>query len=167
MNLFPRVGILAVALASLITVTSPAESAEKFTYTKNARQFLAETKINPGGAPGRELAQSMFVDTKTTSTGWDLLEERGINQDDQVDGSGKHAGVAVDIMKNGDTVFQVYSGTHKMTMKEGGAREVNYQGTMQFKGGTGKYKNATGKGTYKGRITPDSFQETGEGELQL
>ena len=166
MNMLPRVGILTVAFASLITVTGLAGAAEKFTYTKNARQALAETKINPGGAPGRELAQTMFVDTKITSTGWDLMEERVINQDDQIDGSGKHAGVAVDIMKNGDTVFQVYQGTHKTTMKEGGAWEVNYQGTMQFRGGTGKYKNATGKGAYKGKITPDSFIETGEGELQ-
>ena len=167
-KLLARMGVLTVVFASLITVANLAGAGEKqkFTYTKNARQMFAETKVNPGGAPGRELAQMMYVDGKITATGWDLAEERGINQDDQVEGTGKHKGVAVDIMKNGDTVFQVYEGTQKTTVKEGGAWEVSYQGTMEFKGGTGKYKDAKGKGTYKGKVTADSFIETGEGELE-
>ena len=69
-------------------------------------------------------------------------------------------------MKNADSVFQVDEGTHKTTLKEGGAWELNYQGIMEFKGGTGKYKDAKGKGTYKGKVTADSFIETGEGELE-
>ena len=167
-KLLARVGVLMVVFTSLIAVTDLAVAGEKqkITYTKNARQVFAETKINPGGAPGRELAQMIYLDSMVTASGWDPLEERGINQDDQIDGSGKHKGVAVDIMKNGDTLFQVYAGTHKTTLKEGGAWEVNYQGTMEFKGGTGRYKDAKGKGTYKGKITAESFMETGEGELE-
>ena len=166
-KLFARVSVLMVVFTSLVAVANVAVAGEKqkITYTKNARQMFAETKINPGGAAGRELAQMMYVDSIATASGWNLLEERGINQDDQIEGSGKHKGVAVNIMKNGDTVFQVYTGTHKTTVKEGGAWEVNYQGTMQFNGGTGNYKNAKGKGTYKGRVTADSFIETGEGEI--
>ena len=168
-KLLARVGVLMVVFTSLVAVASLAVAGEKqkITYTKNARQMFAETKINPGGAAGRELSQMIYVDSIATASGWDLLEERGINQDDQIEGSGKHKGVAVDVMKNGDTVFQVYAGTHKTTVKEGGAWEVNYQGTMEFKGGTGKYKDAKGKGTYKGKVTADSLVETGEGELEL
>ena len=168
-KLLARVGVLMVVLTALFTVSNLVGAGEKqkITYAKNARQMFAETKINPGGAPGRELAQMIYLDSMATASGWDVLEERGINQDDQIDGSGKHKGVAVDIMKNGDTLFQVYAGTHKTTVKEGGAWEVNYQGTMEFKGGTGRYKNAKGKGTYKGKITADSFMETGDGELEL
>ena len=167
-KLLARVSLLTVVFASLFAIVNLAGAAEKqkFTYTKNVRQLFAETKVNPGGTAGRELAQMMCVDGKVTATGWDLAEERGINQDDQIDGSGKHKGVAVDIMKNGDTVFQVYEGTHKTTVKEGGAWELNYQGTMEFKGGTGKYKDAKGKGTYKGKVTADSFIETGKGEME-
>lgn len=168
-KLLARMGVLIVVFLSLFAVANLAGAGDKkkFTYAKNARQMFAETKINPAGGPaGRELAQMMYVDTKVTATGWDMMEERCINQDDQIDGSGKHAGVCVDIMKNGDTVFQVYKGTHKTTVKEGGAWEVNYQGTMEFKGGTGRYKDAKGKGTYKGKVTADSFMETGEGELE-
>ena len=125
-KLLARMNLLTIVFASLIAVANLAGAAEKqkFTYTKTARQLFAETKVNPGGAAGRELAQMMYVDSKVTATGWDLAEERGINQDDQIDGSGKHKGVAVDIMKNGDTVFQVYEGTHKTTVKEGGAWEI-------------------------------------------
>lgn len=167
-KLLARVGVLMVVFTSLIAFANLAGAGEKqkFTYTKNARQMFAETKINPVGGPtGRELAQMMYVDSKVTATGWDMIEERCINQDDQIDGSGKHKGVCVDIMTNGDTIFQVYEGTHKTTVKDGGAWEVNYQGTMQFNGGTGNYKNAKGKGTYKGRVTADSFIETGDGEI--
>ena len=167
-SLLTRLSMLTVVFASVIAVVGLAGAAEKqkFAYTKNARQMFAETKITPVGGPaGRELAQMMYVDTKVTATGWDMMEERCINQDDQIEGSGKHKGVCVDIMKNGDTIFQVYEGTHKTTVKEGGAWEVNYQGTMRFDDGTGNYKNAKGKGTYKGRVTADSFIETGEGEI--
>jgi uncharacterized protein (DUF2147 family) len=167
-KLLARVGVLTAVFASLMAGADLVGAGEKqkITYTKNARQVFAETKINPGGAPGRELAQMMYLDSVSSASGWDALEERGINQDDQIEGSGKHKGVAVNIMKNGDTVFQVYAGTHKTTVKEGGAWELNYQGTMEFKGGTGKYKDAKGKGTYKGKVTADSFMETGEGELE-
>lgn len=167
-KLFARMGVFMVVFISLISVTNLAGAGEKkkFTYVKNARQMFAETKIKPENGPaGRELAQMMYVDTKVTGTGWEMMEERCINQDDQIDGSGKHAGVCVDIMKNGDTVFQVYKGTHKTTVKEGGAWEVNYQGTMEFRGGTGRYQDAKGKGSYKGKVTADSFMESGEGEL--
>ena len=168
-KLLARMGVLTAVFVLLIAATDLAGAGEKkkFTYVKNARQIFAETKIKPEGGPaGRELAQMMYVDTKVTATGWDMVEERCINQDDQVGGSGKHAGICADIMKNGDTVFQVYKGTHKTTVKEGGAWEVNYQGTMEFKGGTGRYKDAKGKGSYKGKVTADSFIETGEGELE-
>ena len=168
-KLLARVGVLMVVFTASFAVSNLVGAGEKqkITYTKNARQVFAETKINPGGASGRELAQMIYLDSMATGSGRDVLEERGINQDDQIDGSGKHKGVAVDIMKNGDTLFQVYAGTHKTTVKEGGAWEVNYHGTMEFKGGTGRYKNAKGKGTYKGKITADSFMETGDGELEL
>lgn len=158
--------ILVLASVLIFLASSEVAAGEKFSYTKNAREVFAEEKIIVGDAPGHELARLSYRDSKVTATGWDFIEERGINQDDQVDGTGKHKGIAANIMRNGDTIFQVYEGTHKTTTKEGGAWETNYQGTMEFRGGTGKYKNAKGKGSYKGRITTDSFVETGEGEIQ-
>ena len=151
-KLLARVGVLMVVFTASFAVSNLVGAGEKqkITYTKNARQVFAETKINPGGASGRELAQMIYLDSMATGSGWDVLEERGINQDDQIDGSGKHKGVAVDIMKNGDTLFQVYAGTHKTTVKEGGAWEVNYQGTMDFKGGHGQVQECKGKGYLHG-----------------
>lgn len=77
-KLLARMSLVTIVFASLIAVANLAGAAEKqkFTYTKNARQLFAETKVNPGGATGRELAQMMYVDSKITATGWDLAEER-------------------------------------------------------------------------------------------
>ena len=162
-----KLALCVLALCGLALAAS-ADAAEKVKvkFTKNARQMHAESKINPGGGQGRELVSFFYVDQINTSQGLEFVEERGANTDDQVDGNGKHSGVASDVLKNGDQIYQIYAGTHKTTTKEGGAWEVNYQGVSTIIGGTGKYKSARGKLQYKGRVTPDSLSEEDDGEIE-
>jgi hypothetical protein len=134
-------------------------------FTKNARAMHAEAKTNPGGAGTREIARFFYVDQINMSQGLNFVEERGADRDDQIDGSGTHSGVAVDILKKGDEIYQVYNGTHKTTTKSDGSWEVNYQGVSTIVGGTGAYKNAKGKLNYKGHITETSFREEDEGQI--
>ena len=74
------------------------------------------------------------------------------DRDDQIDGTGTHSGVASDVLKSGDGIYQTFSGTHKTTTKADGSWEVNYQGVSIISGGTGPYKNAKGKLNYRGAL---------------
>ena len=132
-------------------------------FTKNARVMHAETKAQ--GTGGREIVRYFYVDQVNMSQGLDFVEERGHDRDDQIEGTGTHSGTAVNVLKNGDEVYQIFSGSHKTTTKPDGAWEVNYQGVSTIIGGTGQYKNAKGKLNYKGRVTETSFREENEGEI--
>ncbi len=153
--------VLALFSGGLATVAS-AEKV-KVHFTKNARAVHAETKAP--GAAGREIARFFYVDQINMSQGLDFVEERGHDRDDQVEGTGTHSGVALDVLRNGDEIYQTFSGTHKMTTKADGSWELNYQGVSTIGGGTGPYKNAKGKLNYKGRVTQDSFFEENVGEI--
>jgi hypothetical protein len=141
---------------------SPARAAEdqEVAYTKHARQTLSETKADPGLSGTGELAQQVFLDSSIEAPAdFPVVETRVYNQDNTVAGNGTHRGYEVLLFKNGDKAYLKFEGTHKVTAKEGGDWEVTYEGTQSFIGGTGTYEDIKGPGTYKGRITPDFFEE--------
>lgn len=157
---------LQIAATTLVLLTAvgglQAQAAEdqEVIYTKNTRQTLSESKADPGYPGTGELAQQVFRDTDVEAPqDFPVIETRIYNQDNTVGGDGTHKGYEVLIFKNGDVAYSQYEGTHKVTVKEDGAWEVNYEGTQSFIGGTGMYKNIKGPGTYTGRITADFFQE--------
>jgi len=53
-----------------------------------------------------------------------------------------------------------------LTVKEGGAWESNFEGKIQFTGGTGKFKNIKGGGVYKGTMTAKELTGSGEFEVE-
>jgi hypothetical protein len=57
-----------------------------------------------------------------------------------------------------------FEGTHKVITKEGGAWELNYEGKFEFVGGTGRFKNIKGHGTYRDHITPEGLTEEDEAD---
>ena len=158
-----RIEVTAMMFALLAVaggLSAPAADGKEIAYTKHARQTLSETKGDPGYSGTGELAQQIFLDTAIDAPGdFPVVEVRVYNQDNTVAGNGMHRGYEVHIFKNGDKAYTKYEGTHKVTTKEGGAWEVTYEGTQSYVGGTGRYKDIKGSGTYKGRVTPDSFQE--------
>ena len=87
-------------------------------------------------------------------------------QSDSVAGSGSHRGYNKRIFKNGDETYGKYEGTHKRTSKEGGAWEEISAGKWQVIGGTGKFKNIKGSGTYKGKRTAEGGTTEFEGEVE-
>ena len=87
-------------------------------------------------------------------------------QNDSVAGNGTHRGYNICKYKNGDKTYTKWNGTHKVTVKEGGAWEMNYEGKVQYTGGTGKFKNIKGGGVYKGTATAKGGTEEGEMEVE-
>jgi len=151
--------LIAVLTSCLLALPAVADAAEKkkITYGKTSRTTISEIKSGPGS--GREFVQGVYSDTlKSSDPEWNGIEERVFDQSEQVEGTGTHRGTAVDIFRNGDVLYQNYSGSHKTTVR-GDSWETTYQGTAEIVGGTGKYKNAKGKLTYRGRFTPQGIEE--------
>jgi hypothetical protein len=161
-----KLGVLtfAVALVAGLSISGDAAETKTFKWTHTARQTISETKSTP--APDHEMVQGVYIDPiKTKSPEFDIIEARITNQDDTVSGNGRHRGVETDVFSNGDTAINRFEGTHKVTTKEDGAWEVNYEGKFEFVGGTGRFKNLKGQGTYRGRITPDGLTEEDAAEV--
>jgi hypothetical protein len=87
-------------------------------------------------------------------------------QSDSVAGTGTHRGYFRRLHKNGDTTYGSYEGMHKTTVKEDGSSEPTWEGTYKLTGGTGKFKNAKGEGTYRGKVTAEGAFTEWEGEAE-
>ena len=106
-------------------------------------------------------------DTTTSSDpDWDGTEEIVYGQNDHVAGTGTHRGYFRRLFKNGDTDYGSYEGMHKTTVKEDGSWEATWEGTYKMTGGTGKFKNIKGGGTYRGKATAQGASTEFEGEVE-
>jgi hypothetical protein len=109
----------------------------------------------PGDDPRHELVALEIRRDTTTSSDPDLNESEVIiyEQSDQVAWTGTHRRYFRRLFKNGDTSYGSYEGAHRTTVKEDGSWEATWEETWKFNGGTGKFKNIKGGGTYRGKAT--------------
>jgi hypothetical protein len=56
--------------------------------------------------------------------------------------------------------------TRNTTVKEDGSWERTWEGTFKLTGGTGKFKNIKGGGTYRGKATAEGASTEFEGEVE-
>ena len=84
---------------------------------------------------------------------------------DLVKGNGTHQGYSKGVEKDGDVYFATFKGRVSTTMSPQGRPLVTFEGTWSLYKGTGKWENAQGGGTYKGRyIGPGIFTYDWQGE---
>jgi hypothetical protein len=83
-----------------------------------------------------------------------------------VAGTGTHRAYFRRLHKNGETDYGPYEGTHKTTVKEDGSWEMAWEGTWKMTGGTGKFKDIKGGGTYRGKATAQGSSTEWEGEVE-
>ena len=104
----------------------------------------------------------------TTSSDPDRNETEQIvyEQMDSVEGTGTHRWYFRRLFKNGDTDYGPFEGTNKTSVKEDGSLEMTWEGTWKSNGGTGKFKNIKGGGTYRGKATAQGSFTEWEGEVE-
>jgi len=84
---------------------------------------------------------------------------------DLVKGNGTHQGYTKTIDKDGDITFGKWQGKVSTTMSPKGRPLVTFEGTWSWTKCTGKWENAQGNGTYKGKfIGPGIYTYDLEGE---
>jgi hypothetical protein len=155
----------AVLVASSIFSTQAVEK-KKISGVNNFGPHVSQSISSPGDVPNHEIVQSIRLDTVTSSDP-DFNGSRYINyeQVDQVAGTGSHRGYGKQITKNGDEIYWKWEGSHQTVAKDG-AWESTFQGTFQYVGGTGKFRNIKGSGTYKGTVSPKGGAGNWEAEVE-
>jgi hypothetical protein len=164
-------GVIAAFVVVSLSFSAQAGEKKKYGGTNKHGPFISRTVVplGPGDDPKHELvALEIRRDTTTSSDpDWNETEQIIYGQADQVAGTGTHRGYYVRQHKNGDTEYGTYEGTHKTTLKEDGSfLEATWEGTYKVIGGTGKFKNIKGSGTYRGKATAEGASTEFEGEAE-
>ena len=122
----------------------------------------------PGDDPKHELVVLAIYRATTTSSDPDIdgTEFIAYEQADEVAGTGTSRGYYTRLHKNGDIDYGTYEQTHKTTVKEDGSWETTWEGTYKVIGGTGKFKNDKGSGTFRGKATAEGSLDEFEGESE-
>jgi hypothetical protein len=139
------------ALAVVLGLVSPPAAAERksITYYNQTGPVVSRTSASPGDRPDHELVQATRQDMTTSpDADWNDVPVLNFGQSDLVAGSGTVSGYAVRTHKNGDKTFYTYQGRIR-AVAEGDARYTVGEGTVELTGGTGKFANARGSGTWK------------------
>jgi hypothetical protein len=165
------ISIIVVTVVASLSFLAQAAEKQKYSGAGKVKQVLSRTTISPGDVPNHELAQEVRIITFTFTSNklpdWeDAWDEPQFDQSDGIAGSGSHRGYGISRLKSGDETYGKWEGTHKTTVKEGGAWETTFEGKWWFTGGTGKVKNLKGGGIYKGKATVEGSTWTWEGEWE-
>ena len=141
---------------------------KKITGTNKHTAPISRTVVSLGDDPKHELVVLEIGRQTTTSSDpdWNETEQFDYTQADQVAGTGTHRGYFRRLYKNGETSYGSYEGMHKTTVKDDGSWEATWEGTWKFNGGTGKFKNIKGGGTYRGKATAQESSTEFEGEVE-
>ncbi len=162
------VGVIAAFVVVSVSFSAQAAEKKKVMGTdKLGWPPISRTVVPLGDDPKHELALTIRRDT-TTSSDPDHNETEVMNYDqsDEVAGTGTHRGYSIRLFKNGDTDYASFEGMTKTTVKEDGSRETTWEGTWKVTGGTGKFKNIKGGGTYRGKATAEGASTEWEGEVE-
>ena len=157
----------------VVSLSFSAQAAEKkkVTGTDKPGPFISRTLVPPapGDDPKHELVALVIYRATTTSPDPDVngTELISYEQADEVAGTGTQRGYYVRHYKNGDIDYGTLEGTFKTTNKEDGSWETTtWEGTFKVTGGTGKFKNIKGSGTYRGKATAEGASTDWEGEVE-
>lgn len=143
---------LSVALAGCVAVAAgpgdPAPPQIKF-EGKRGRDISVSTAAIEGQ---RQFSQRVYAYAiSSTHADFDGASAMNYAQSDSGPREGTHRGYAVWTLKNGDTLTLKFEGRHEVPQGDGAASNG---GTLEFVGGTGKYRGIKGSGTYAGTGSP-------------
>jgi hypothetical protein len=159
-----------IVFASVLILSSslPVVAAEKVTGVNKDFQRLSETTANVPDKPGHTLKQITTV-WKSVSTNPNFGEAwtNAVVQQDNFGVDVTERGYGTSHYQDGDVSYISFEGAVKTTRKDGGDFDTVAQGRFTWMGGTGKFKNIKGSGTYGCKFTPKGGQCDWEAEAEM
>ena len=155
-----------LCFASFFAVSLAANAGEKIEQSsiKSNPRIVARSATALSDVPNHEVGQEVQLsDIKFSHPSFKVKEEWVYNQFNFVGGTGPHWGMFIDVHDDGSQTFGKYEGSQKTVSSADGSWTATWEGTYKYTGGTGKYKNIKGSGTYKGKATSaGDFREDGK-----
>jgi hypothetical protein len=146
-----RTALLLATVASFSVFADAAEKREQ-SYVKSNFRTLYKTVLPVGDLPNHEVVQEAnSADIKYSNSEFKTKDEWAYIQSDLIDGSGTQSGYYYDTHEDGSHTYGVFKGTVKTSSKADGSWEAIWEGTYEYRGGSGKFKNLKGSGKYKGK----------------
>jgi hypothetical protein len=152
----------------ILSISLPVAAAEKVTGINKEFQRLSETTANVPDKPGHTFKQITSV-WKSVSTNPNFGETwtNAVLQQDNFGTDVTERGYGTNHYQNGDVSYISFEGAAKTTKKDGGDFDTVAQGRFTWLGGTGKFKNIKGSGTYACQFTPKGGQCDWEAETEM
>jgi hypothetical protein len=150
MSIYKNVAVVSIVFAFATGIFSLASAQEKEqTCLKTNMVTASKTTLQIG--EGHELTQEVSIgDMKFSNPDFGSAREWAYVQTDSIGGSGKLSAYFVDYYDDGSQTYGRAEGTNKTTTNSDGSWEASWQGTYRYLGGTGKFKDIKGEGTFKG-----------------
>jgi hypothetical protein len=147
-------GIFLATFCATALIANAAEKREQ-SYVKNNFRTQFKTVLPVGDVPGHEIIiEANIADMKYgPGSEFQIKDEMAYIQSDFINGSGPQSGYFYDTHEDGSQTYGTFKGMVKTTTKADGSWESTWEGTYDFRGGSGKYKNIKGSGKYKGKAS--------------
>jgi len=161
-----KLWVTALAIG-LLAVDASGESL-KISGGGTAAPLLVENRIVAPDDPKHAMTLARRIEpNKSTDPNCQTMQVEFVTYGDTVAGTGFQRGHRTQTCPSGDKWFSTFQGNVTATPKPSGPPDVSGDGTWQITGGTGRYLDARGGGTYKGRLTPEGFVYEWDGEIVL
>jgi hypothetical protein len=144
--------VLSMVVVFTMAVSSIADAAEKIEQTCVKTNVVTAYTTTVQIGEGHELTQTLEIGDFKCST-FKTTSEWAFVQIDSIDGSGKIHAYFVDYHEDGSQTYGIGEGTNKVTAEPDGSWQATWEGTYKYLGGTGKYQNIKGGGTFKGQAS--------------
>jgi hypothetical protein len=166
-NLLKRSTTFAVAILTGTSFSFEVQADKQKFSVKQNYTVLSISKVTPDDVPEHEVALETLSASITSETNpdWNGITMLDHVYSDSVAGSGTHSSYATEFHKDGSKTFWRYEGTHKTTVKDGGAWETQFTGTGHGRGGTGNFRNFKGNVSYECRATAEATTCDMKGEI--
>jgi hypothetical protein len=154
--LLKNAAVLSIVVAFTMALNATAEAAEKREQTYVKTNYITASKTTLTVGEEHELTQEVVIsDIKYSDPEFATESEWVYVHTDAVEGRGKQTGYYIDTHEDGTQTYGNFEGTIETTVKPDGSWESTWEGTYQYLGGTGKYKNIKGEGQYKGQASSE------------
>jgi hypothetical protein len=129
---------------------------------------LAEVRMPAGDDPQHDVTLSHLTGVlKSTDPNFNDVKVHEVTFSDCVAGTGTHRGYDVNIHPGGDKTFTRHEGVTRTVVMLKEAPQTTFEGKWWCTGGTGRFAGITGRGTYRGRVTPTGLAYVFEGEYEM
>lgn len=156
--------VMASTLACFTLIDDAVAEKREMTFVKNGGKTVTKSVHTVDADLKHEIAQVVALGhPKFSDPDFKVKEEWSYVQSDTIDGTGTDGGYFVEIHEDGSQTYGTFQSTSKTITLPDGSWQASFEGTYRYTGGSGKYKNIKGSGTFKGKSSSQDPVDRSEG----